>query len=94
MGATYPEQAERVRELLPRAVFLVPGYGAQGGNALDAVRGFTQGPRGLEGGIVNSARAILFPDDGVTSEAAAWEKTIDGGIDAAIAELGEAVTAD
>jgi orotidine-5'-phosphate decarboxylase len=94
VGATYPEQAERVRELLPRALFLVPGYGAQGGSAADAVRGFTQGPRCLEGGIVNSGRAILFPDDGVGSDAVEWEKAIDGRIDEAIAELGEAVTAE
>ena len=39
MGATYPEDATRMREILPNAMFLVPGYGAQGGGADDAVRG-------------------------------------------------------
>ena len=67
-GATWPEQARRVREALPRALFLVPGYGAQGGSAADALRGFVPGPKGLEGGIVNSSRGILFPDLDVDSE--------------------------
>ena len=30
VGATYPQEAERIRELLPNSLFLVPGYGAQG----------------------------------------------------------------
>ena len=54
VGATMPEHAQRVRECLPRALFLVPGYGAQGASAAEAVRGFAKGSAGLEGGIVNS----------------------------------------
>jgi len=91
VGATYPGQAERVRELLPRALFLVPGYGAQGASASDALEGFVKGPRGLEGGVVNSSRAILFPQDGHADDAQAWERAFDGALSAAVAELGEAV---
>lgn len=61
-GATWPEQAHRVRQALPRALFLVPGYGAQGASAEAALQGFVPGPKGLEGGIVNSSRGILFPE--------------------------------
>jgi len=90
VGATYPEQSERVREKLPHALFLVPGYGAQGGSASDAVRGFLPGPSGLEGGIVSSSRGISFPPH-VGTDAASWEKAIDAAIDRATNELGEAV---
>jgi orotidine-5'-phosphate decarboxylase len=40
VGATWPEQSRRVREILPRSLFLVPGYGAQGGGAEGSVAGF------------------------------------------------------
>lgn len=91
-GATWPEQARRVREALPRALFLVPGYGAQGGSATAAVQGFVPGPKGLEGGVVNSSRALLFPEAarGAT-DATVWEQALDAALDRAVDELGEAV---
>ena len=91
VGASYPAQAERIREHLPRAIFLVPGYGAQGGSAVEAVAGFSRGKRGLEGGIVNSARDLLFPDAAYSDDAASWEKAFDAGLDEAIRELGQVV---
>ena len=91
-GATWPDQARRVREALPRSLFLVPGYGAQGGSALAAVASFVKGPSGLEGGIVNSSRAILFPEASrQATDARAWESALDGALDRAIDELGNAV---
>lgn len=56
VGATYPEQAEVLRALMPKSYFLVPGYGAQGGSAKDVVKSFN--PDGL-GAIVNSSRGII-----------------------------------
>jgi orotidine-5'-phosphate decarboxylase len=91
VGATYPEQALRVREALPHALFLIPGYGAQGGSAVDAICSFTKGPKGLEGGLVNSSRAIIFPDTRADS-ARAWEHALDQALDQAIDELGAAVS--
>lgn len=91
VGATYPEPALAVRQTLPKALFLVPGYGAQGGGALEAVRGFVPGPAGLEGGVVNSSRGILFPDPAWTDSARRWEQAIDDALTAAIDDLGEAV---
>jgi orotidine-5'-phosphate decarboxylase len=92
VGATYPGQAERVREHLPRALFLVPGYGAQGAGAKDAVRGFVAGPAGREGGVVSSSRGILFPEAGNTTDANKWEQAIDSALEAASSDLGEAVS--
>lgn len=57
VGATYPAQAQVIRKLLPTAIFLVPGYGAQGGGAKDVMPCFNRD--GL-GAIVNSSRGITF----------------------------------
>lgn len=92
-GATYPEQSRRLRALLPHALFLVPGYGVQGATAADAVAGFVRGPGGgLEGGIINSSRALLFPDGAMSNERHTWEQAIDAACDRAIEELRQAVT--
>ena len=56
VGATYPEQAAKLRALMPKAYFLVPGYGAQGGKAEDVAKSFNKD--GL-GAIVNSSRGIM-----------------------------------
>ena len=91
VGATWPEQALAVREALPNAIFLVPGFGAQGGSAEGAVRGFVSGPNGLEGGVVNSSRGVIFPPGSQTEDAGAWEAAVDAGLDASIDVLGQAV---
>jgi orotidine-5'-phosphate decarboxylase len=92
VGATYPEQQERLRERAPKALFLVPGYGAQGGAAAEAVRGFVAGPSGLEGGIVSSSRGLMFCEAAaLAGDAASWERAVDEAIEGAIGELGEAV---
>lgn len=56
VGATHPEEAARLREKLPHTFFLIPGYGAQGGNAEMLKCCF--GRDGL-GGIVNNSRGII-----------------------------------
>lgn len=57
VGATYPEQAKVLREVMPKSIFLVPGYGAQGGGAEDVKPCFNDD--GL-GAVVNSSRGITF----------------------------------
>lgn len=56
VGATYPQQIERLRGALPHTFFLIPGYGAQGATAKDIAAAFDE--NGL-GGIVNSSRGIM-----------------------------------
>jgi orotidine-5'-phosphate decarboxylase len=91
-GATWPQEAKRLRAILPKTLFLVPGYGAQGGAATDAVAGFVAGPHGLEGGVVSSSRAVLYPTGAETaSNATAWESVIDAAIEKAATELSAAV---
>ena len=91
VGATYPAQGENLRELLPHTPFLIPGYGAQGGGAEDAVRTFVKGPNGYEGGIVNSSRAILFPDKGNTDHPKEWETAVSDAIKHSVDDLTEAL---
>ena len=56
VGATYPEQGEILRKVMPKSFILVPGYGAQGGKGKDLVHFFDED--GL-GAIVNSSRGII-----------------------------------
>ena len=56
VGATYPKQLKELRKALPNTLFLVPGYGAQGGAAQDVAQGFDK--NGL-GAVVNSSRGIM-----------------------------------
>ncbi len=56
VGATHPEEAAKLRSQLKNTFFLIPGYGAQGGNAQMLKCCFDS--RGL-GGIVNNSRGII-----------------------------------
>ena len=56
-GATFPEDARRLRELMPHAFLLVPGYGAQGADGRSAAVCFN--PDGL-GAVVSSSRGITY----------------------------------
>lgn len=92
VGATYPEESQRLRALLPKSLFLVPGYGAQGGSAEQAVQGFVPGVDGrLEGGLVNSSRGILYPAAGRQADAKGWERAFDDALQRSIDELSSAV---
>lgn len=57
VGATWPEEALKLRTIMPFTPFLIPGYGAQGGTAKDAI--ISMDKNGL-GGIINSSRGIIF----------------------------------
>ena len=66
VGATYPKEIERVRALAPHLPLLIPGVGAQGGDAQATVKAGMSGPHGDVPGttIVNSSRAILYAASG------------------------------
>lgn len=70
VGATYPEKMEKVREHGDDLPFLVPGIGAQGGDAESAVEYGTDS-RGV--GLVNSTRSIIYAGDGECFDTAARE---------------------
>jgi orotidine-5'-phosphate decarboxylase len=75
-GATSPEHLGRLRELMPRAVFLLPGVGAQGGRAEDLGPAFEAHPAG---GLVAASRSIVdaYRERGGDPEAAAADAAED-----------------
>ncbi|MGA9723639.1 MAG: orotidine-5'-phosphate decarboxylase [Candidatus Binatus sp.] len=57
VGATYPVQERRARELMPAATILVPGFDTQGGTAADAVASARADGSGF---IVNASRSLMY----------------------------------
>lgn len=57
VGATYPKEAKKLRSIMKKNYFLVPGYGAQGGTADEIVSCFNDD--GL-GALVSASRSILY----------------------------------
>lgn len=77
IGATAPEEARAVRALAPKALFLVPGYGAQGAGAAEACSGLVNG----EGGVVSASRSVTFPKAAANAgDRASWRQAIEAAI--------------
>ena len=94
VGATAPEEARAIRALAPKALFLTPGYGAQGAGAAEALSGYATGPNGLEGGVVSASRSVLYPEGGGDAgDEDAWSEIIASAVDAAQADLQTAANA-
>ena len=74
VGATFPQEIARVRELAPTLPLLIPGVGAQGGDAAATVKaGLRTAADGTVTGpvIVNSSRAVLYASSGMDDFASA-----------------------
>jgi orotidine-5'-phosphate decarboxylase len=73
VGATHPELLETARSLLPRAVLLLPGVGAQGGRLDDLATAFTAGPASA---LPSASRSVIYAGRGARwQDAAAAEAT-------------------
>jgi orotidine-5'-phosphate decarboxylase len=57
IGATLPRAVAEARRLMPQAVFLLPGVGAQGATPADVARAFTSGPASA---LVNASRSVIY----------------------------------
>jgi orotidine-5'-phosphate decarboxylase len=88
VGATHPAELARLRGLMPRTPFLLPGYGAQGGGAADIVAGFLDG---LHGALVNSSRGILYAA-GDPEPGADWRTASSQALDVMISDIGAALS--
>lgn len=87
-GATGPDDAAALREAAGDALFLVPGYGAQGAGAAEAVAGFVKRGNLREGGVVNASRSVASPEGSLQAGSTAeWSALIDRAIATAQAEL-------
>jgi orotidine-5'-phosphate decarboxylase len=67
VGATRPDHLQRARELMPDAIFLLPGVGAQGGRVEDLAAAFAPG---RAGGLVAASRSISDADRSVGAQPA------------------------
>jgi orotidine-5'-phosphate decarboxylase len=67
-GATAPEHLARMRELMPRAPFLLPGVGAQGGDVATLAAAFAPG---RAAGLVTASRSIAQADETAGGDPAA-----------------------
>jgi len=74
VGATEPEHIGRLRELMPRSIFLIPGVGAQGGRPESLGAAFAPG---RASGLVAASRSIAADSDPAAAaerlRAAVWE---------------------
>lgn len=66
VGATHPEVLETVRSLMPQAVLLLPGVGAQGGRPERLAPAFAAGPASA---LPSASRSVLYADRG-----AGWQE--------------------
>jgi len=57
VGATYPRAIAEARKLLPQAILLLPGVGAQGATPADIARAFTSGPASA---LVAASRSVMY----------------------------------
>ena len=78
VGATYPNEIERVRKVAPHVPLLIPGVGAQGGDAVATVKAGWKQQNGETTApiIVNSSRAVLYASSGADFAAAARKVAI------------------
>lgn len=90
VGATFPEQATRLREIMPHTPFLVPGYGAQGATAEDVKPCFDA--QGL-GAIVNSSRGICYAYQREPYASRFGEEDFDGAARAAAEDMRNEINA-
>ena len=89
-GATFPADAMELRKSLPNSLFLIPGFGAQGGQLQSAFASFVHGDANLEGGLISSSRGILFGDDSA-SRAEDWRGAFRARLQLTINQLSDVV---
>ena len=74
VGATYPDEARRLREIMPKQIFLVPGYGVQGASADDCAAAFKADGTGA---IVNASRSVIYAFQNPEYAGMDWKKAIE-----------------
>lgn len=89
VGATYPDQARRLRQIMPQQIFLVPGYGAQGATAADCAAAFK--PDGA-GAIVNASRSVIFAHQRDEYAGKEWKQAVEAAARAFADDVRRAVT--
>ena len=91
VGATWPAQAAELREMMPKQLFLVPGYGAQGATARDCAASFDATGRGA---IVNASRSVLYAFAKESAAGIDWADAIEQAAGALATDVASAVRAE
>ena len=84
VGATWAEQLAELRQVMPSAPLLVPGYGTQGGTAEHVAKAFHSDGSGA---LINNSRGIIFAHLSATQPEVRWEDTVETATRQMIAEL-------
>ena len=88
VGATHTDELARLRSLMPKTPFLLPGYGAQGGGSSGLAAGFIDGTRGA---IINNSRGLLFASKKPEYAGQSWQAALQSALSAMIADIGQAL---
>jgi len=88
VGATYPDEARRLRQIMPQQIFLVPGYGAQGATAADCAAAFKDDGTGA---LVNASRSVIFAYTRDGCARADWKQAVADAAQALARDIAEAL---
>lgn len=90
VGATKAADGRMLRAAMPEQVFLVPGYGAQGGTAEDVRALVRPGARGAgeAGVLVTASRSVIYPQGGAGGQAGDWQTDIREAARRLVTEIG------
>lgn len=86
VGATYPDEARMLRQVMPRQIFLVPGYGAQGATAADCAAAFDASGRGA---IVNASRSVIYAY--AKNKSIPWQRAVEEAAQTFAADVADAL---
>jgi len=90
VGATWPGEAKKLREIMPHALFLVPGYGAQGATAEDCAASFREDGTGA---IVNASRSVIYAHGRQEYAGMDWKQAVEAAAKAFAEDIARAVRA-
>lgn len=90
VGATKAADGRMLRAAMPEQVFLVPGYGAQGGTAEDVRALVRPGARGAgeAGVLVTASRSVIYPQGGAGGQAGDWQTDVREAARRLVTEIG------
>jgi orotidine-5'-phosphate decarboxylase len=88
VGATWPEEARRLRKIMPQQIFLVPGYGAQGATAEDCAASFKSDGTGA---IVNASRSVIYAHSRPEFAGKPWQDAVARAAKEFAADIAQAV---
>ncbi len=96
VGATKAGEGAMLRERMPHAIFLVPGYGAQGGTAADVRALLRPGAltAGTSGVLVTASRSVIYAKAEGAAAAKPWDQRVAAAAEALATEIRAVVAGD